>query len=282
MKDTFYYGAHASISYKGILHAAQQIKKYGGNLVQIFVTNPRAGRGIKQLSPEQTRQVRSYLKKNNMKLVIHAPYVLNFAHPPKNWQVQSLIRELKYSVKLNSMGSILHLGKQLKYTYKQASDNMYKSIKYVLDNTPKECTIILETSSGQGTEMCTDIKCLAKLYNRFSAKYKKRLRLCIDTCHVFAGGYDLRSKKGVLEFFKLFDELIGWTHVILVHLNDSKRDLGSRVDRHAQLGEGKIGMKGLTYIIQLCYKLKIPMVLETPDEGYKKELRMIRNIVGGK
>ena len=99
----------------------------------------------------------------------------------------------------------------------------------------------------------------------------------MDTCHVFASGYDLTTEKKVKEFIKLFDKLIGWNHVVLIHLNDSKFGLGSRLDRHEILGEGDIGLKGLEVMIKFASKANIPLVLETPG-GYPQEIKLINKL----
>jgi deoxyribonuclease IV len=285
--DTFYYGSHIS-TYKGIPYSINEMKKMGGNFLQIFITNPRGIR-MKKKTEEELKEINNLLEKNNMKIVIHSPYVLNFAKPfdKNSWWITTLIRELKITSKFNSYGSILHLGKE-KYSKEfeyidlkqsEAYDNMYKSIKYVLENSPEKSRIILETSSGQGSELGYKLEDFAKkLYNRFSKKYKKRLGICLDTCHMFAAGYDLSTKEIIINLFKKIDNLFGIDNIWLIHLNDSQKGLGSKVDRHASLGEGKIGKKPLKNIIKVAYKLKIPIILETP-ENHEEEIQYIKKII---
>ena len=105
-------------------------------------------------------------------------------------------------------------------------------IKYVLDNSNKDSKIFLETPCGQGTEMGSKLEEFRVIYNQFSEEDKKRLKICVDTCHVFAAGYNLSTKNSVLEFIKLFDVCIGWKYVDLIHLNDSRGKLDSKVDHH--------------------------------------------------
>jgi apurinic endonuclease APN1 len=116
------------------------------------------------------------------------------------------------------------------------------------------------------------------IYNKFSEEQKKRLRICIDTAHLFASGYDLSNPTKVNEFIKTFDTLIGWKYVDLIHLNDSKTKLNSHLDRHELLDEGNIKLKGLSVIIKFAYKANIPLILETPG-GYPIEINIIRKIL---
>ena len=127
---------------------------------------------------------------------------------------------------------------------------MFSSILYILNQTEKykDVYFIIETSSGQGSETLTKLEDLAHFINKFkNTKYENRIKLCIDTCHIFAAGYDIRDKNKFNEFIKLFDKLIGLDKVILVHLNDSKEDLNSHKDRHESIGKGKIGSKRIKF-----------------------------------
>jgi deoxyribonuclease-4 len=149
---------------------------------------------------------------------------------------------------------------------------MYKSIKYVLDNSPEKSRIILETSSGQGSELGYKLDDFAKkLYNRFSKRYKKCLGICLDTCHMFAAGYDFSSKDNIKKLFKKIDNLFGIDNIWLIHLNDSKKEFGSKVDRHASLGEGKIGKKPLKNIIKVAYKLNIQIIIKKKYNILRKQ-----------
>lgn len=280
MKE-YYYGAHMSI-YKGIPHAIENINKLGGNFLQIFITNPR-GCGMKSKTNVEIKEINDYLNKYNTKIVIHSPYILNFARPFSEdaWWINILIKELTITSRFNSYGSVLHLGKE-KYSIndeyfnliqKDAYDNMYKSIQYVLDKTPNNSRIILETSSGQGSELGYRLEDFAKLYNKF--KDKSRIGICLDTCHIFAAGYDIRNLELIKNFFKKINKLFGLENIWLIHLNDSKKELGSKIDRHANIGEGKIGKKALQHIIQIAHRLRIPIILETPGD-YKEEIKLIK------
>ena len=113
----------------------------------------------------------------------------------------------------------------------------------------------------------------------FSEQQKLRIGICIDTCHIFSAGYDITSKNKVIDFFKMFNELIGFKYVDLIHLNDSHNKLGSRIDRHSNLGDGYIGITSLKYIIEFAINNKFPLILETPFEKHKNEISLIKSII---
>ena len=155
---------------------------------------------------------------------------------------------------------------------------LYQNFNYVLNNTPKNTKILLETPCGQGTELGGRLEEFRIIYNKFSEEQKQRLRICVDTCHVFAAGYDLSEPTKVKQFIKTFDTLIGWKYVDLIHLNDSRTVLNSKLDRHELLDEGHIKLKGLTCMIKFAYKANIPLILETPG-GYPIEINIIKKII---
>ena len=276
--EKHYYGSHIGISKNGILNAVDEILHYKGNIMQIFITNPQARKTTKR-SDEELSAIRHYAKQKNVKIVIHAPYLLNMAHPfdKDGWIIKSLLEHLSVSEKMGAIGVIIHMGKYLHLDKSEAIANTYHNIRYALDNSPKDSTLIMETSSGQGTELGYKLEELKIIYDKFTSEDKKRLKICVDTCHVFASGYDLTTEKKVKEFIKLFDKLIWWNHVVLIHLNDSKFGLGSRLDRHEILGEGDIGLKGLEVMIKFASKANIPLVLETPG-GYPQEIKLINKL----
>lgn len=279
---SFYYGAHSEVDLNNIKKSIEQIELMGGNIVQIFVTE-HCKRGVTHISDKQLKNIKKILKKKNMKLVIHSSYMLNFARIPldlsKSWWIKNLIDELKYASRMGAMGCVIHLGKHMELTKKMATEHMLESLVHVIKNTPKDVKIIIETSSGQGTELCYKLDEFKSFYEMFPSRYRKRIGICIDSCHVFAAGYDLRTKKNVIDFFNYFSKLINFKNVVLFHLNDSKKGLGSRVDRHEVLGKGKIGVEGIIQIIIMCYKLNIPIILETPRTNHKPEIKLIKKII---
>ena len=161
--------------------------------------------------------------------------------------------------------------KNLNLTEDEAISNYVKGIKTALKKSDKNSTIILETGAGVGTEVCTSIFGLSKLYNNFSENEKKRLKFCIDTCHIFAYGYHIGDLDFVDVFCNLIDEFLKWENVACIHLNDSKDKVNSKLDNHADIGKGNIKVDGLKKFVQICAKYNVPIVLETPCESLSKK-----------
>ncbi|VVU95130.1 Xylose isomerase-like TIM barrel [seawater metagenome] len=278
MSSKFYYGSHMTVS-KGIPWAINQIEKEGANFIQVFISNPRSGRFIPK-NEQDIQKLKETLLNKDVKFVIHSPYVLNFSKifNESNWWYQTLIQELEFADQFDEcIGSVLHFGKALKFSLDDAYDNFIKSVQYVVDNTTNKSKILIETSSGQGTEICHKIEDFAILWNMFPDEYKERLGICIDTCHIFAAGHNISNPEGVKEYFDKFDKLIGKKYISLIHFNDSKKDVGTRVDRHENIGLGYIGLEALKSVVEYSNTNKIPLVLETPGDGHKEELILIKS-----
>jgi deoxyribonuclease-4 len=278
-KKDYYYGSHVGVSKHGIIGAIDEIIKYNGNFIQIFITNPKARITTKR-SDEELQTINHYAKYNKVKIVIHSPYLLNFAHPfrKKSWGIISLIDHLNTCAKLDAVGVVVHSGKYLDMDKSDAIENMYINFSYVLKKTPEKSKILLETPASQGTELGGRLEEFRIIYNKFSEEQKKRMRICVDTAHLFSSGYDLSDPDKVITFIKTFDTLIGWKYVDLIHLNDSKTKLNSNLDRHELLDKGTIGLKGLSIIVKFAYEARIPLILETPG-GYPTEINIIKKII---
>jgi apurinic endonuclease APN1 len=287
MGKDYYYGSHIN-SPDGIIDGIDKIIKYGGNFIQIFITDPQS-RFVTKISDNDLLSIKNYAELNKVKIVIHAPYTLNFAREfkKKSKRNSSLIYHLDVCAKLNALGVVIHTGKFVDMDKNDAIENMYKNIKFGLDNSNKNAKILLETPCGQGSELGGKLEEFRFIYNKFSEDDKKRLRICVDTCHVFAAGYDLTTPNKVKEFIKLYDTIIGWKYVDLIHLNDSKTILNSNRDRHASLGDGYIGLHGLSTFVKFVYNASIPIILETPiysDDvkrfgGHLTEIKLIKKLI---
>lgn len=285
----FYFGAHMSKN-PSIIHALDAIKAVGGNFVQIFISNPMSVSRKKKTElmkqyEDIGRQVKSYLKQHNMKLVIHSPYTLNFARrvvsPSEAYWVKSYYDELLVADMLGALGCVIHVGKHLENSKEDGIEYMYLSLKYLVHRVMEEklgVKIILETAAGQGSELLATERNafydLHAFYKRFSERERDVLKLCIDTAHVFSAGYDIRDDKYLRDLIEAFR-----SNIVLIHLNDSKREYDSHVDRHERIGKGKIGEKALGEVVKVAFKYKIPIILETPDNGYIKEIPWIKGLV---
>jgi deoxyribonuclease-4 len=227
-----------------------------------------------------------YLKKNNVSVIVHASYTINVAKQwdEYSWWINQLILEINLANKIGAKFIVLHLGKSLDLDINVALNNMYSSLLYVINklNSDIDIKILLETSSGQGSEMCIKLEDLSrfinKLLNHKNKKISERFGICVDTCHIYSAGYDINSKENVLKYIKDFDKYIGLKNLKVLHLNNSKTELNSNKDRHDNLDHGHINIEGLSEFIKLCFKLDIPIILETPNDYIKEDLQIIRDI----
>jgi deoxyribonuclease-4 len=189
-----------------------------------------------------------------------------------------LCQDLHESVIIGSIGVVVYLGKCLDFGVKEGTNNFVEGIKEVLSKTPVDSTIILETGAGQGSEICTSLFDLGRLYQMFTDDERKRVKFCIDTCHVFSAGYDIGHYGFVDVFDSLVETNLGWKNVVCVHLNNSKCILGSKKDRHADLTKGHIDEDGLAKFVRICNSKEIPIIMETPCEEMSKsdQLKLLK------
>lgn len=273
-------GLHINSSVKQITALSKFVYELNGNIVQLFVSPEKFH---EKTTKQYYTEFKDYLQKNNMKCVVHATYSINLAREWNEyspWIIQ-FIYQIEVASYIGAFCIVVHLGKSLELEHVNAYNNMYSSLLYIHNKTKEHenVKILIETSSGQGTEMCYKIEDFAYFFKKLSRNSNKsiaqRFGICIDTCHIFAAGYDITSEAVILMFIEAFEELIGLKHVHLIHLNDSKKELGSNVDRHANIGldkQGKIGINGLKFFATYFLKLGIPIILETPGNGIAEDL----------
>ena len=270
-----YIGNHTSSS-KGYTAMARQIIKNGGNTFAFFTRNPRGG---KAKAIDET-DIQNFLvlaqEKHFGKIVAHAPYTLNACAAKE--ELRTFARET-FADDLRRMeytpGNYynFHPGSHVG----QGSEIGIQKIAEILNDVLTEeqtTTVLLETMSGKGTEVGRNFEELRRILNLVEKKSK--MGICLDTCHVWDGGYDIvHDLDGVLNDF---DHIIGLEHLKAIHLNDSLNDCGSHKDRHARIGEGKIGMEALVRIIKHPALREIPFILETPndDAGWTEEIRILK------
>lgn len=263
-------GFHIDSDIKDIYMEIERIKNLKCNFIQIFVKPMIKNADIIYL------ELKNILKQNKISCVVHSNYTFNCANnwDKYSWWVNQLIMEIEMANIIGAYGIVIHLGKQIKLSYEKAFENMVSSLKYVHEKTKQyNVKLLIETSSGQGSEMCYKIEELAKLYKYFSKN--DRFGICLDTCHIFASGYNLKDNKHIDIFFNMFDKLIGITNIKLIHLSDSKEQIGSHKDRHINFDDGYIGSKSLKYIFNFFNKLKVPIIIETPYNKQKHDLSLL-------
>ncbi len=254
----------------GFLSSVDYAEQTDSNVFQIFLSSPHQYNG----SRRKTHELQSLGKKaleRKIQILVHGSLILNFCNGPESFihksSAKNLITDLTESVLLNAIGVVIHMGKnveKLKLSYEQAVNNFVQGVAYCLDNSPENSIVILETGAGQGQEICTSISELGLLYKSFKTKHQRRIKFCIDTCHIFASGHNIGDISYVNFFVPYIDIYLGWSNVAAIHLNDSCKDVNCKVDRHADIGKGKIDIDGLKQFTIECGKRKIPIVLETP------------------
>lgn len=270
-----YIGNHTSSS-KGYAAMARQIIKNGGNTFAFFTRNPRGGKA-KAIDETDIQNFLVLAQENHFgKIVAHAPYTLNACAAKE--ELRTFAREI-FADDLRRMeytpGNYynFHPGSHVG----QGSEIGIQKIAEILNDVLTEeqtTTVLLETMSGKGTEVGRNFEELRKILNLVEKKSK--MGICLDTCHVWDGGYDIvHDLDGVLNDF---DHIIGLERLKAIHLNDSLNDCGSHKDRHARIGEGKIGMEALVRIIKHPALREIPFILETPndDSGWTEEIHVLK------
>ena len=258
------FGSHLSIA-GGYFKAADKAALLDMDTVQIFTKNNNQW-AAKPLSEEDIRLFREAVERAGLKQPCsHDSYLINLASPDDAlWQksLEALVVELQRADALGLDGVVMHPGSFLS----TSEDEGLKRIAVAIDQVHKQtrkfrCQLWLETTAGQGTNLGHRFEHLATLLEL--VKDSDRLGVCVDSCHIFAAGYPLQTEKDYKATMDEFDRLIGVDRIRAWHLNDSKKPLGSRVDRHEHIGEGCLGLEPFRHILNDRRFAKIPMILET-------------------
>jgi len=259
------FGAHMSVA-GGLENACHAGAAVGCDTLQIFVKNQRQWHAP-PLTDDQVRRFKEALSATGLTPVVaHATYLLNLASPDKTTRdksIRCMIDELQRCEALGVAGLIFHPGAHMNDTI----DAGIARIAQALDQVHKACAgfdsrILLETTAGQGTAIGWQFDQISAVIER--TKDPERLGVCLDTCHLFAAGYDFRTKEGYDAMIGEMDATFGIERIKCIHSNDSKRECGSRVDRHEHIGKGRIGKGGFSHFVNDERFAGIPMILETP------------------
>ena len=276
-----------------ILKALEKTKSIGANVLQIFNGNKRLStlREKINLSNQDGKEIKLFLKKYKMKLFIHSILILNYCKDPESprnrWGIDNIVYDINSAKKVGASGVVLHMGsyktEKINLSYEECISNFIKSLIIILKETSKtKIPILLETPVARKFMVCGTTELFAKLYSKIPLVYRTRIKFCIDTQHIFASGYNISNKNIVQDYFDKFDKLIGVSNIKLIHLNDSKNEFDVRIDRHESIGKGFIFSKdkeSLVYILLYCMKRKIPIVLETGKSNYVREIKLLKSLV---
>lgn len=271
-------GIHCSIS-GGVENALDLAKEWGIDTFQIFTKNQRQW-ADRVITNEEGKLFRQKMKKLKIPVGIsHTAYLINLASSDEEIReksVMALASELLRCDGLGLMGTVLHPGANKEVSPAEGMEMIAKSLKMVLDHTKHiKAKVLLENTAGQGSsigwkfEHIRDIMDIAK---------SDRLGMCFDTCHAFAAGYDIRTQAGFEDTMAQLDKIVGLDKLLAFHLNDSKGDLATRVDRHEHIGKGKIGLEPYKVIMKKF--LHVPKVLETDHENdlHLEDLKVLRSL----
>ena len=286
-------GAHVSSS-GGVENAPLNAKKIGAKAFALFTKNQRQWRA-KPLSDKSIEAFKQNLKDANIEpkhVLPHDSYLINLGHPEEEKLQKSqeaFIDELNRCEQLGLDKLNFHPGSHLvkvskrdkEYQSKidnaerESLDRIAKSMNLAIEATAEsKVKLVIENTAGQGTNLGYKFEHLAYLIDK--VEDKSRVGVCLDTCHTFTAGYDLRTKEAYEETMKLFGEIVGFEYLMGMHINDSKAKFASRVDRHHSLGEGEIGWDAFRFIMNDDRLDDIPLILETIDESiWEQEIKAL-------
>lgn len=278
-------GSHVSMSGREmLLSSAKEAASYGANTFMVYTGAPQNTKR-KPISELCIEEAWAYMKAHKIpEFVVHAPYIINLANSvnPETYKlaVEFLALEMERTVAMGSDVLILHPGSHVGAGVQAGIDCIVQGLNEVL--CVDSCCIALETMAGKGSEIGRSFEELAAIYD--GVKYSDKLRVCLDLCHLNDAGYDVQNDfDGVID---RFDRLLGKKNAAILHINDSKNSLGAQKDRHANIGQGTIGLAALRYAVHHPDFTDLPKILETPyipssenpDKKvppYKEEIQML-------
>lgn len=274
-------GSHVSMASPNyVLGSIQEMLSYDANACMIYTGPPQNGRRV-PIEKLKINEAHELLKKHELSLdniVVHAPYLINLANTlnPETYKnsVELLKNEMKRCDAIGSKYLILHPGSHVKAGSDIGIASIIKGLNEAIDDSTN-CMICLETMAGKGSECGKTFQEIKQMIDGCSSN---RIGVCLDTCHIHDGGYDLSDFDSIL---KEFDDVIGLEYLKVVHLNDSKNICGAHKDRHENIGHGHVGFENLCNVAHHPLLKNILIILETPyieDKApYREEIQMIRN-----
>ncbi len=272
-------GCHVSIS-GSIDKAVYNAVERECSAFQIFTRNPR-GWHAKDLSDSDVTNFKEKLKASKIDrfaICAHMPYLPNLSTPKEDGfekSVNTLISEVNRCGRLGIPYLVTHLGSHLGTGEEAGIKQLVKGLNKA-GQTKNDVMILLENTAGQKNSVGANFEQLSEIFSQL--KPVKKFGVCLDTCHAFVSGYDLRTEKSVKDTFAKFDNTVGFENLKILHLNDAKGEIGCNLDRHYHVGLGNIGEKGLAEVIKTANKKKIPIILETPIDDVRDDFENIRKV----
>jgi deoxyribonuclease IV len=275
-------GAHMSIS-GGLEKAVIRGQEVGCEAMQIFTKNSNQWKAKPLTAPEVTAFREACQAADIGPVIAHSAYLINLAAPDEalyEKSVQAFRDELQRCELLGIPYLVVHPGAHMGAGEEQGLKRIAAAIDRIHRDTPNlQAAITLEVTAGQGTVLAAKFEHFAAILEQVDEP--ERLGFCLDTCHLLAAGYDFRTRQGYDGMMETWEDLVGIERIRVIHLNDSKKDLGSRVDRHEHIGQGYIGTTGFEFLLNDRRLAALPMVLETPkdDNADVRNLATLRSLI---
>ncbi len=275
-------GAHVSAS-GGVYNAVDNALEIGAKAFALFVKNQRQW-NAKPLDEKTIAKFKEKLEASGIApkhVLPHDSYLINLGHPEdEKWEKSknAFLDEVHRCEQLGLVKLNFHPGSHLKkITEEECLERIAEAMNWTLENS-ESVSLVIENTAGQGSNLGYKFEHLAYLIDK--VKDKNRVGVCIDTCHMFTAGYDIRTKDVYEKTWKEFDDIVGFEYLQGMHINDSKPPLGSRVDRHHSLGKGEIGLDAFRFIMNDPRMDDIPLILETIDESlWSEEIRLLYSFI---
>lgn len=278
------FGVHVSIG-KGLTAAAKTAKNMGCDAFQIFIGNPR---GWKR-NPLDEVEVAAFREERCQSglgpVVVHLSYLPNPAAVDDELyekSIKAIGEEYRRAVTIDADYFVVHAGKAGPQKLEVALAKVAAGVRTVLTQNEGRTLFLLENQAGAGSEVGARLSQLAQVLK--AVDLPTRTGICVDTCHAFAAGYDLRTKEGIEQLFTEVETTIGWSHLPLFHLNDALGGLGSHLDRHTHIGQGQIGEEGFRLLLNDPRLSGLTGILETPQKAAEDDLRnlaVVRHLATG-
>ncbi|MBI5613477.1 deoxyribonuclease IV [Candidatus Gottesmanbacteria bacterium] len=254
-------GAHVSTA-GGLENGLIRAQAIGASCIQIFSSAPNQWKSSTHTREEKMMFHESCVMSQVSPVFVHAPYLINLASDNPDLlekSVEAMKKDLEFCHDIGALGAVVHFGSFIG-GWSAKREELTKRVRSILDETPSDATLFIENCARAGGKIGSTVEELAMMKDDVSSM---RLKFCIDTAHAFVSGYDLRDLQKCKEYVDSIGQKIGWENVGLIHLNDSKADFDNGRDNHENIGDGKIGLAGLSNFVKLLPS-DLPLILEVP------------------